>query len=374
MNRHEFLGIVGGSVLTASGLAYLLSDKSNLGRADLPVDAPGTLPLKPDEREILYLASLAPSGHNTQPWSVTYLEPYHWIIGNDKTKWLPAVDPTQRETMLSIGAFLQNLTFAANQAGYACAIKVLATTNQAKQIAEVTLTKSGGVLNFDVKKIKTRRTVRSNQLSDALTKADQTYLFSKEKLFFHYFPNSSKEYAVINEQTIAANRVQSYRDAAQKELADWVRFSSKDVEKYADGLTTAGMEIDGIAGYVVRNTYDKSSVMKNGFREKTVENVRAEVARSAGWLLITSPDNATATLLETGQRMQRLFLNVREKNVALHPMTQVLEEPAFSRVINQSVGVTDPIQFMLRLGYVKNYPDPVSVRRPVDRFVHMQTV
>ncbi len=373
MNRNTFLGIAGGTVLTASGLAYLLSDKSNLGRADLPADLPGTLLLKPDEREILYLASLAPSGHNTQPWSVTYLEPYHWIIGNDKTKWLPAVDPAQRETMLSIGAFLQNLTFAANHAGYACAIKVLATTNQAELIAEVTLTKSGGLPDFDVTKIKNRRTVRSHQLTDPLTKADQIYLFDKEKQYFHYFPNTSNQYKVINEQAIEANRVQSYRDAAQKELADWVRFSSKDVKKYGDGLTTASMGIDGVAGYIVRNTYDKKSVMKTDFRDKNIDNVRAEVAQSAGWLLITSPDNATATLLETGQRMQRLFLSVREKNVALHPMTQVLEEPAFSRVINQSVGLTDPIQFMLRLGYVKNYPDPVSVRRPVDRFVHLQT-
>ncbi len=369
MNRNTFLGIAGGTMLTAGGLAYSLSDKSNLGRADLPLNVPGALPLKPDEREILYLASLAPSGHNTQPWSVTYLEHYHWIIGNDKAKWLPAVDPTQRETMLSIGAFLQNLIFAANHVGYACAINVLATTNQDKHVAEVKLTKSGGLPDFDVDKIKTRRTVRSHQLPDALTQADQTYLFSEEKQFFHYFPNTSKEYKLLNEQTIAANRVQSYRDAAQKELADWVRFSSNDVKKYADGLTMSSMEINGIAGYIVRNTYDKSSVMKNDFREKNIDTVRAEVAQSAGWLLITSPDNLPATLLETGGRMQRLFLNVREKNIALHPMTQVLEEPAFTRVINQSVGITDSIQFMLRLGYVKNYPDPVSVRRPVDWFV-----
>jgi hypothetical protein len=79
-----------------------IGDRSNLVRADLKqIDNNKTL--KPDEREILFLASLAPSGHNTQPWLVRYLEPYHWIIGNDRTKWLPAVDPDRRETMLSIG-------------------------------------------------------------------------------------------------------------------------------------------------------------------------------------------------------------------------------------------------------------------------------
>jgi len=47
-----------------------------------------------------------------------------------------------------------------------------------------------------------------------------------------------------NEQTIVANRLQSYRAPAQQELANWIRFSSKDAEKYGDGLTTASMEID----------------------------------------------------------------------------------------------------------------------------------
>lgn len=109
MNRRKFIAIAVGTIATGAATVYLLSDKSNLVREDLkPADGKNEM-LKPDEKEILYLASLAPSGHNTQPWFVQYLEPYHWIIGNDKTKWLPAVDPTQRGTLLSIGAFLQNL-------------------------------------------------------------------------------------------------------------------------------------------------------------------------------------------------------------------------------------------------------------------------
>mgnify|MGYP001792342672 FL=1 len=76
-----------------------------------------------------------------------------------------------------------------------------------------------------------------------------------------------------------------------------------------------------------------------------------------------------ATLLETGKRMQRLFLKVREKSIAIHPMTQILEEPQTKQVLNQSIGISDKIQFILRVGYLKNYPDPVSLRRPVDWFV-----
>ena len=324
MNRREFLGIAGGSIVIGGVTYYLLSDKSNFTRADVKQNDKGKILVKPDEKEILFLASLAPSGHNTQPWFVKYVKPYHWIIGNDISKWLPAVDPTQRETILSIGAFVQNLEYAANNLGYACQFEVLATTNQDENIVEVKLIKSNTITKYDIQKIKQRRTVRSDYLSDVFKKEDVSYLIYRETDFLHFIPNTAKEHQWLNEQTIEANRTQAYRDAAQKELADWIRFSSKEAKKYRDGLTTAGMEIEGISGWVLRNFYGKSSVMNNSFREKSIDTVKAQVSQSAGWLLITSKDNSVTALLETGKRMQKLFLKVRERSIAIHPMTQIL--------------------------------------------------
>jgi hypothetical protein len=369
MNRKKFIGIVGGTAVVTGATAYLLSDRSNLVRADIePTDNRNTT-LKADEKEILFLASLAPSGHNTQPWFVQYLEPYHWIIGNDKSKWLPAVDPTQRETILSIGAFIQNLDYAAGDFGYVCDWNLFATTNQDEQVMEVKLIRETSKNAFDIAKIKSRRTVRSNFLSDVLKPEDLDYLVTSEPEFIHYLPATSKESQFINEQTIEANRLQSDRDPAQQELADWIRFSSQDAKKYRDGLTTAGMEITGFSGWVVRNFYGKDDVMKQDFRERGIDQIKKEVSASAGWILITSKDNTVATLLETGRRMQRLFLNVRERNIAIHPMTQILEEASTKQTLHQSIGMNETIQFILRTGYVKDYPPPVSLRRPVDWFL-----
>jgi hypothetical protein len=369
MNRRKFISIAGGTIVVAGGTYYLLSDKSNFTRADIKQHDTITTPLKPDEKEILYLASLAPSGHNAQPWFVKYLEPYHWIIGNDKSKWLPGVDPTQRETILSIGAFAQNLEYAANSLGYNCQFNVLATSNQAENIMDVQLNKVGSVPSYNIQRIKTRRTVRSNYLPDALKKEDVSYLMNDELDYLHFLPNTSKESQYLDEQTIEANRIQSYRNAAQSELADWIRFSSKDAEKYGDGLTMASMEIDGIPAWILRNYYNKSKVMEKGFREQSIDTAVEQVSQSAGWLLITSKDNSVSTLLETGKRMQRLFLKVREKNIAIHPMTQILEESVTNQALNASIGISDTVQFILRTGYLKNYPEPVSLRRPVEGFI-----
>jgi hypothetical protein len=75
MNRKKFLGVAGGAVLVVAGGYYLQSDRSNFVRRDSKENSPKKTPLTADERNILFLASLAPSGHNTQPWFVQYLEP-----------------------------------------------------------------------------------------------------------------------------------------------------------------------------------------------------------------------------------------------------------------------------------------------------------
>jgi nitroreductase len=373
MQRRHFIGLSTGAVIVAAtAAAYALSDRRNLLRADLPLANGSPAVLQPDEREILFLASLAPSGHNTQPWFVIPLDSYHWVIGNDRRKWLPAVDPEQRETLLSLGAFQQNLEFAAEAFGYICDWTLLATSNQAERVLDVRLTKVGPRTQLKVEAMKSRRTMRSGFLSTPLRNADLAHLVGAEPEFMHYLSTGSSEARAVNEQTIQANRLQSERDPAQQELADWIRFSSDDARKYCDGLSTAGMELSGAAGWVVRNFYDKHSVMKAAFRERGIEQVQREVAASGGWILITSHDASVASLLETGRRMQRLFLKVRARSVGLHPMTQILEEPSTKHAIAGATGQGGHVQFILRVGYVSHYPPPVSLRRPVAWFLRRE--
>ena len=128
------------------------------------------------------------------------------------------------------------------------------------------------------------------------------------------------------------------------------------------------MEIEGIPGWYLRNFYGKKDVMKKGFREQSIDKVVKQVSQSAGWLLISSKDATVAKLLETGKRLQRLWLKMRDKNIAIHPMTQVIEETSTNQILNQSLKINEPVQFILRTGYLKNYPGPVSLRRSVDQF------
>jgi len=349
---------------------YLLSDRNDIVRSDIIDRETDSSFLKSDETKILHLASLAPSGHNTQPWIIKYLGPHHWIIASDSSRWLPAVDPTQRETILSLGAFVQNLEYAALNEGYYTNFKMLATSCQDEDIAEVKLVKES-VPSFDISKIRLRRTVRSGYLNDLLRTEDLHHITGIEKDYWHFIPRGTSEYRWINEQTIEANRIQVNRDAAQAELSEWIRFSRADVKQHLDGLTTAGMEIRGIPAWIVRNFYNRDKVMSSSFRNQSLDKVKEQVAQSAGWLLLTSKSNSVVDLMEAGKRFERMLLRIRERKVAVHPMTQILEEPETKLAFYSKLRLTGEIQFILRLGYLDAYPDPVSVRRPVDSFVNI---
>ena len=69
-------------------------------------------------RELVRYASLAASGHNTQPWKFAIAN-NAIDIHPDFARRLPAVDPHDRELWISLGCALENLLVAARAAGYA---------------------------------------------------------------------------------------------------------------------------------------------------------------------------------------------------------------------------------------------------------------
>ena len=51
-------------------------------------------------------------------------------------------------------------------------------------------------------------------------------------------------------------------------------------------------------------------------------------------------------------------------------MTQMIEEQGPSKNdVAKALGLTGQVQWILRMGYVRSYPVPVSLRRPVSWFV-----
>lgn len=365
MNRRQFIKYSGVGLGVAGGFSLFdsLAQLKIVARHSFPDDAEE---LGKDYTDLLHLASLAPSGHNAQPWTVRLITNYHWIIGTDVTRWLPVVDPENREALISIGAFLENLVLAGGAKGYDVEIQIIAKNSKEKDILDVKLHKVGhSDTSFDIKNIGLRRTIRNYFLMSELTNEDIKFLIGANKDRFLYFPRQSKEGNYLAEGTLLANRLQTYQNSAQEELSKWIRWSNQDIKQYRNGLTPESMEIEGIARWYVKNFYFRQSVLENSFREATIKKIQDQVSSGSGWLLITNRDSSTPELIDVGRKLQRIWLMVRDRKIAIHPMNQMVEEETIRNQLSSALGITGDIQFLLRVGYINNYPQPVSPRMPL---------
>lgn len=357
MTRRTMLFTVGGGTGVAAA-SYAWRERRGVTRADFPPEvASGQV------TSLLTYAALAPSGHNTQPWSVQAIG-NELLIGSDRSRWLPKVDPANREMGLSIGAFLENLLVACPSHGFRGDYQVIGTGPSDADLIRVRLVPIPEASRGVLESLRLRRTVRSGQSPKVLPARDAFALTGFFEGHAHFVSPASREGRYLAEGTIEANRVQALRDDAQTELASWIRFSNGDARRYRDGLTQESMEISGAAGWYVRHFMDRQSVMSSSFRKQGVDRVRQQVASCGGWIIVTSPDGTLASLVETGRRAERMWLTVRDHQIAIHPMTQMLEEAPFREQIGKELGMANPIQFVLRVGYVPKYPPPVSLRRP----------
>ena len=371
VGRRELLktGLAAGSLLTGAGA--LITACSGITRADLTsVKETDKAIAGLDKRHlaILNYASLAPSGHNSQPWFVKIGETNKWIIGADPERRLPAVDPNNREVMLSLGAFAENLSLAAGTFGLKAEMQIIAKTSFDQDIIEVTLKESKSE-DFSLQRITRRMTVKHGYLPNEIKNEDLAALSGHMQGQLFYFPRGSEHARCIEAGVIENFRIQANRDDAQQELVKWVRLSNTDAKKHRDGLTTEGMEIRGFSGWFVRNLFKPEDFMKPGSRQQGVRLTEKLARQGGGWLIITSKGNSVEDWIDTGRKFEHLALMARERHIAIHPMTQYLEERPGQKQIadNHEAGVIP--QFLLRVGYLAEYPDPVSLRRPVSWFV-----
>lgn len=372
MNRRAFIKMALASTAATAGSTSLLSAcGSGVKRADLQPEGrefETVLALGEEASAILYYASLAPSGHNAQPWALKVISQREWIIGGDPKRRLPAVDPQNRELLLSLGAFVENLGIAASTMGVETEMEVIGATSEDAGQVKISL-KKGKQGSYPLKRLTSRRTVRQGFRPDEIRSEDVKELSDPLKGHLFYYPRGSDHAKCIQEAALETFRIQTSRDEAQRELADWIRFSNEDARKYRDGLTTESMDIRGFAGWYVRNFMDRGDVIKESFRKQGVDLAAKQVEQGGGWFIVTSPGSSVPDLIETGRKFERMALLAREKKIGIHPMTQCLEEKQGLEEIAANHSAQVIPQFVLRVGYIDEYPDPVSLRRPVSSFV-----
>jgi len=373
--RRRFLKTMGGAAV-ASCAGLVVGGCQGAGRADLersgrPLDAVKGLDDKLSA--ILYYASLAANGHNSQPWFVKTVNPNEWIIGVDPERRLGSIDPHHIVALQSIGAFSENLSVAATTFGYEAEMDVVAAAPTDEEIIKVSLRKRVAS-DYPLKRITSRMTPKHGFRNSEIKSVDVKALSAAAGGRLFYFPRGSDHAKCIREGAVETFRTQVFRDEAQRESVKWFRPNDAEARKFRDGLSAEGMEVRGILGWYFRNFVSRQDMMKASFRKKSVDHMAGLAKEGGGWFVMTSKENSVADSVEAGRRFESMALLARERGLGIHPMTQWLEEETGLKKIanNHKPDVVESAfvpQMVIRVGYLDTYPDPVSFRRPPGWFV-----
>jgi hypothetical protein len=368
MTRRELLlaGAGGAALALGAGGAARAAERAEGSGAD-DAGLPGQV------AAVLDLARRAPSSHNSQPWRVAVHGADRLTVQADLGRRLPAVDPGDRELWISVGAFLETLAAGARALGLAAQSAPPGPEAGEAGAALVTLAPGSAPDAALARAIRRRRTLRKDLATRAIAPEDRAALAAAAgpAVELRVLERGAREAEWLSGAALAAFEAQTWRDPAQEELGRWIRFSRDDEERQRDGLTPDTMEVGGAAALWMRTFMDRSDVEKKSFRQAGIDTARRQLSQGAGFLVLATPADDRQGRLEAGRALARLGLAAAGRGIGLHPMSQVLEEPAWREQVAAGLGEAGVPQLVLRLGY-RGYPASApSPRRRVGEFARL---
>jgi nitroreductase len=301
---------------------------------------------------------LAPSVHNTQPWTFV-LFPDRVEIRADRSRQLAVLDPAGRELVQSVGAALFNVRAALAARGLATVVERLPRPGDPDLLAVVRPVNGAPdpVLARLARAIPRRHTNRRpftpmtvpDEIIDRLTEAtaaEATLLVAVR---------SPEQLALVAGLTQQADRLQSADPAYREELRRW----TSRTPAQGDGVTagsvprTTGVPTDAVPlrDFDIRGTGGLPARTGSGTDQTLV-------------LLATAQDEQLAWL-RSGEGLERLLLELTRREWVAGPVTQALEVPATRARLRDLTTPHHP-QMLLRIGRAAAAPGaPHRPRRTV---------
>lgn len=323
-------------------------------------------------RFLLNYAVLAPSSHNTQPWSFAIVDDAIELYV-DKSRALTVADPDYRELIISCGAALFNLRIAIRHFGYRDVVVVFPEQSHPNLLAKISLGSRRIVQleeNFLFRAILKRCTNRlpfddcelPNSLISELECATDAECAGLQ-VSARVIPLNMRPDVI--DLIDKGDRLQMADPLFRRELALWL--NSKDSSH--DGIPAHALGInrrfDVIAPVI-------SFIMHSFDLGKSQSSKDRQLATQAPTLmLIGSQDDDDFGWLATGEALAHLLLRARIDDVAASFFNQPIQVPELRSHLQAMFPENGYPQILLRLGYAKDIqPTP---RRTVDEVLNEVT-
>lgn len=315
----------------------------------------------------LRYAVLAPSSHNTQPWRFV-VEDESVALYADRSRVLPALDPTGREALISCGAALFYLRIALRHFAYSAPEELLPDRRHPELLARIWLgdwhrpTRDENDL-FSAMRM--RRTYRKPFDRGAIP-PDLVRVMQYDAALGRvglYAVDDARRKRQLAELVAQADRMQYADKAVRSDVAAWMR----------DNRTTAH---DGIPGYALGENEVVS--LAEPFMLRTFDTGWMHASHDASLAAHASALVGLATANDTpvdwvgcGEVLARILLRACVAGVYASYLNQPIEVPALRPRVQELLGARELPQVLLRMGYAHEVKAAVKAtpRRTVDEVV-----
>lgn len=320
--------------------------------------------------DALAFAILAPNPHNRQPWQYRLVDDDRIDITCDLERRLPHTDPFDRQICIGFGCMVELLVMAAAAKGYSTIVTRWPDDEpqprlDIRRVASVQFFRNPAVRADPLfAQALARRSTKEEYGPQAVTPATLAQLVAPA------VADGVVAGGSVDPASIAALRKLTwdawyieYRDAAmRRESIDLMRIGNAEIAANPDGIELGGigMGLAKMGEFVSREALDTpgTSAFQQG-----LDMFKPIMASAQGHVWLITPGNSRAEQIAAGRRWVRMNLQAQALGVAIHPLSQALQEVQAMAGpyadVHLRLGATDGavVQMLGRIGYAP-FPEP----------------
>jgi hypothetical protein len=320
-------------------------------RTEPPV---GTL----DTKELIRLATLAASSHNTQPWKFKIRNQLITILP-DFSRRCSVVDPDDSHLFKSLGCAAENMVHAAAAQGFAAEVRFDASENA----IQVMLSRDEQAVATDLSRaIPLRQCVKTAYDGNPIKPHDMEALHKsgKSSRIRTIFLMSDEQKEAVIEFVTRGNIAQLSDRKFRSELISWIRFNPGEAIRKNDGLAGRTTSQPALPRWLAKLIIGFVLTPKGQARTDT-----ANIRSSAGLAVFVSREQSKDAWVEAGRVFERFALQATALHIRTAFINQPIEVPEVRSQFESWLKLDrEHAQLMIRFGYGE--PAPFSLRRPVD--------
>ncbi len=361
MNRRQALMGGGALALTgaAAGAAYAtmrhMGSMADYATAIAPSRA--VLAADPELRGLIRYATLAPNGHNTQPWRFRARGDGITILP-DFARRTPVVDPDDHHLFVGLGGAAETLAIAAAARGRPAELSfspgnsgAMAVTFGGGRVPEPAL--------FDA--ISRRQSTRADYDGRSVATTDMRALVAAAATPGVDLVLVTDRAAIqrVSDLVTTGNSAQMADPAFVRELKHWLRFSPRQAAHTGDGLFSAA------SGSPIAPAWAGSALFDLTVHAKAENDAYARQLRSSSGVAVFVGERADPDhWVRVGRAAQRFALAATSLGLKLAYINQPIEVPSVRPELAALVGVPGRRpDLVIRFG--RGPAMPYSARRPV---------